>query len=295
MSLTRKLTLVAIALVLVAGCNAKAKEEPKKTDDAAKTAAPAAEVKPAAAPAAETKPAEVAKPAEPNKAEIEKLQKVSYAIGYLYGSGFKRDGANIQVDDFTKGLTAGMTGATPTMTEDDMRTLLMAYGQELRAKAMEKARIQGEESLKKGKIFLAENAKKEGVKTTASGLQYKVITEGKGAIPTANDTVKVNYKGTLLDGTEFDSSYKRGEPAEFAVNRVIPGWTEAMQLMKVGSKYQLFIPANLAYGEAGQGPIGPNEVLIFEVELLDIVKPEAAPAAATMPKVDIKPAEAPKK
>ena len=131
-------------------------------------------------------------------------------------------------------------------------------------------------NLKAGEDFLAANAKKEGVKTTASGLQYKVIKSGSGPSPKPTDTVKVHYNGTLIDGTVFDSSIRRGSPATFPVNGVIPGWTEALQLMKVGDKWQLFIPAKLAYGEQGPGPIGPNATLIFDVELLGIEKPEAA-------------------
>jgi len=127
-------------------------------------------------------------------------------------------------------------------------------------------------ALEKGEAFLQENAKKDGVKTTPSGLQYKVLTEGKGKSPKATDTVTVNYRGTLLDGTEFDSSYKRGEPISFPLNRVIPGWTEGVQLMKEGAKYQFYIPANLAYGKQGTpgGPIGPDETLIFDVELIKV-------------------------
>ena len=146
----------------------------------------------------------------------------------------------------------------------------------LRAKAEEKQKATAEKNLKAGEAFIAANAKKEGVKTTASGLQYKVIKTGTGASPKLTDTVKVHYHGTLIDGTVFDSSVQRGEPVTFPVNGVIPGWTEALQLMKVGDKWQLVIPAKLAYGEDGSGPIGPNSVLIFEVELLDIEKPEAA-------------------
>lgn len=122
----------------------------------------------------------------------------------------------------------------------------------------------------KGQQYMSENAKREGVKTTESGLQYEVITEGDGKSPTATDTVLVHYKGTLIDGTEFDSSYKRGEPIEFPLNRVIPGWTEGVQLMKEGAKYRFVIPPNLAYGAQGAGPIGPNETLVFEVELLKV-------------------------
>ncbi len=131
--------------------------------------------------------------------------------------------------------------------------------------------VMAESPIEKGEKYLAENAKKEGVKTTASGLQYKVLKEGEGKTPKATDTVQVHYRGTLLDGTEFDSSIKRGEPAEFPLNRVIKGWTEGVQLMKEGSKYQFVIPPQLAYGDRGAGgPIGPNETLIFEVELLKI-------------------------
>lgn len=132
--------------------------------------------------------------------------------------------------------------------------------------------LMSQTALEKGQAFLQENAKKEGVKTTASGLQYKVLTEGTGKSPKATDTVTVNYRGTLLDGTEFDSSYKRGEPISFPLNRVIPGWTEGVQLMKEGAKYQFYIPANLAYGKQGTpgGPIGPDETLIFDVELIKV-------------------------
>ncbi|HSB96405.1 MAG TPA: FKBP-type peptidyl-prolyl cis-trans isomerase, partial [Spongiibacteraceae bacterium] len=133
----------------------------------------------------------------------------------------------------------------------------------------------GEKNKAASEAYLAENAKKDGVKTTASGLQYKVETEGKGAKPKATDTVEVNYRGTLVDGTEFDSSYKRGQTVTFPVNGVIPGWSEALQLMTVGSKYQLYIPSDLAYGPGGTGgAIGPNQALVFEVELVDIKKPE---------------------
>jgi FKBP-type peptidyl-prolyl cis-trans isomerase len=288
MTLTRKLAIVAM-VVLIAGCNAKAKDEPKKADE--KTTPAATTV---AAPAAEAPKTEAAKPTEPNAAkpmtDAEKMAKVSYAIGFFNGSSFKRDDINVKTDDFMKGLKDGLSGANPTMTEDDMKALLMAFGQELRTKMIEKAKIQGEENKKKGDEFLAANAKKEGVKTTASGLEYKVIKEGTGPTPKATDTVRVNYRGTTIDGKEFDSSYKRNEPTEFAVNAVIPGWTEALQLMKVGSKYELYIPANLAYGEQAPSTIGPNQVLIFEVELLDIVKPEATPGATT-PNIEIKPGD----
>jgi len=135
---------------------------------------------------------------------------------------------------------------------------------------MERNKVLGEKNKKEGEAFLAENKKKEGVKTLPSGLQYRVIKEGTGKSPKAADTVVCNYRGTLIDGTEFDSSYKRGEPATFPLNQIIPGWTEALQLMKEGAKWQLFIPANLAYGEQSTGIIGPNSVLIFEIELISV-------------------------
>lgn len=157
------------------------------------------------------------------------------------------------------------------MTENEVKEVMTAFQKGLAAKQAEKMKVIGEKNSKEGETFLAENKKKEGVKTTASGLQYKVITPGKGPMPKDTDTVSVNYRGTLIDGTEFDSSYKRGEAVSFPVNGVIKGWTEALQMMKVGSKWQLFIPSNLAYGDRGAGgQIGPNATLIFEVELLSI-------------------------
>jgi len=203
-------------------------------------------------------------------------QKVSYGIGLMEGKRFKQD-FTVDVDAFTAGMRAAVTeGAKPLMTEDEIKTTIQAFGQKLMAKREEDQKALGEKNKTASESYMAENAKKEGVKTTASGLQYKVITEGKGAKPKADEVVEVNYKGTLIDGTEFDSSYKRGQPVTFPVNGVIPGWTEALQLMPVGSKYELYIPSDLAYGPGGTGGvIGPNQALVFEVELLDIKKPEA--------------------
>lgn len=197
--------------------------------------------------------------------------KVSYGLGISIGTNLKNQSIDVNPEAFAKGLNDVLSGNKPLMTEQEMREVMMAFQQEMVAKQLERSKSFGEKNKKEGKPFLDANKKKEGVVTLPSGLQYKVIKEGQGKSPKAVDTVTVNYRGTLIDGTEFDSSYKRGEPATFAVNAVIPGWTEALQLMKEGAKWQLFIPSNLAYGEKGAGNIiGPNAVLIFEVELISV-------------------------
>jgi FKBP-type peptidyl-prolyl cis-trans isomerase len=201
-------------------------------------------------------------------------QKVSYGIGLVEGKRFKQD-FQVDVDAFAAGMKASVNDEKPLMTEEEVKTTIQAFGQKLMAKKEAEQKAAGEKNKTASETFLAENGKKDGIKTTASGLQYKVETEGKGAKPKADDTVEVNYRGTLVDGTEFDSSYKRGQTVTFPVNGVIPGWSEALQLMTVGSKYQLFVPSDLAYGPGGTGGvIGPNQALIFEVELVDIKKPE---------------------
>jgi FKBP-type peptidyl-prolyl cis-trans isomerase FklB len=208
-------------------------------------------------------------------------QKTSYAIGVDIATGLK--GQQIDIDG--KALAAGINdtlAGKPALSQQELGDALNKLQQDMMAKANAKNQIDAALNLKMGTEFLAANAKKDGVKTTASGLQYKVISSGTGASPTKTDTVKVHYHGTLIDGTVFDSSVQRGEPITFPVGGVIPGWTEALQLMKVGDKWQLFIPANLAYGEQRwSDKIGPNTALIFEVELLGIEKP--ADAAATPP------------
>lgn len=197
--------------------------------------------------------------------------KISYSIGLNIGSNLKRDSIDIDEDALTKGIKDGLSGSKPLLTEKEVQETMQAFQKTMMAKQAEKMKTMAEKNKKEGEAFLAENKKKEGVKTTSSGLQYKVIKEGTGKMPKATDTVTVNYRGTLIDGTEFDSSYKRNEPTTFPVNGVIPGWTEALQMMKTGSKYQLFIPANLAYGDRGAGQqIGPGATLIFEVELISV-------------------------
>lgn len=203
----------------------------------------------------------------------EQKEKVSYSIGMDIGKTMKKQSIDINPDVLAKGLKDAYTDSKPLMTEEEMRETMTAFQKEMMAKQQERMKVLSEKNKKEGEAFLAENKKKEGIKTLPSGLQYKVISEGTGEIPKATDTVSVNYRGTLTDGTEFDSSYKRGQPATFPVKGVIAGWTEVLQLMKTGSKWQLFIPSNLAYGDHGAGnTIGPNAVLIFEVELLSISK-----------------------
>lgn len=218
------------------------------------------------------------------KVELKDSQdKVSYSIGLDIGSTLKRQNIDIKPEVLMAGLKDAISGAKPQMTQDQIKETMTAFQKEMMAKQTAAMKEAGEKNKAEGEKFLAENKKKPGVKTTSDGLQYKVLKEGKGATPKASDTVVVNYRGTLIDGTEFDSSYKRNEPATFPVSGVIKGWTEGLQLMKVGSKYQFFIPSELAYGEQGASQeIGPNKTLIFEVELMDIKKPEAAanPSAA---------------
>ena len=198
-------------------------------------------------------------------------QKVSYGIGMNIGKDFKQQEIEIDVDLLARGIKDALAGGEPLLTEDQMREAFETYQKEMVAKQESKMKDEAEKNKKAGDDFMAENAKKEGVVTLPSGLQYKVITEGTGKSPKTTDTVTVNYRGTLVDGTEFDSSYKRGEPATFPVSGVIPGWTEALQLMKEGAKWQLVIPSGLAYGERGAGPvIGPNSTLVFEVELIKV-------------------------
>ena len=206
--------------------------------------------------------------------------KASYSIGHDIGTTFKKQNVDLNSDVFFAGFKDALAGKEAMKKEDRDKTLA-DFQKEMMEKQAAATKKAAEKNAAEGEKFLAENAKKDGVKTTASGLQYKVLKEGSGDSPKATDTVVTNYKGTLLDGTEFDSSYKRNEPATFPVSRVIPGWTEALQLMKPGSKYQLFVPSKLAYGERGAGrDIGPNATLIFEVELLSVKPPEAAATVA---------------
>ena len=200
-------------------------------------------------------------------------EKFSYAIGMEVGVSLMQMKDEIDLPSLFQAIKDTLTGNKTLMTADEAFAVKNQVFKQLREKHMATQQKKGEESKKAGDSFLSENKAKEGVITTESGLQYTVLKEGTGKKPTAKDKVRVHYKGTLLDGKEFDSSYKRGQPAEFQVGGVIKGWTEALQLMKVGSKYKLFIPPDLAYGDRGAGDqIPPNATLVFEVELLEIVK-----------------------
>jgi FKBP-type peptidyl-prolyl cis-trans isomerase len=258
------LTLSAALLVAVAG------------------AAHGQSAKPAQKPAAATaQPAPAAPPPAAASGKPDSLQdKASYTIGLNLGKSLKANEIQANIDLIIRGLRDGLGGGQALLTDEEMQTTMQTLQQEVGSKQEAKRKAAGEKNKAEGEAFLAKNKERPGVKTTASGLQYEVLTEGTGPMPKATDSVTVNYKGTLPDGTVFDSSYDRKEPVTFVLNQVIPGWTEGVQLMKVGSKYKLYIPSALGYGERGAGnTIGPNSPLVFEVELISI-NPPAAPAAA---------------
>ena len=215
----------------------------------------------------------LASPANSEENLVLKSQKdkISYIIGMDIGRNLQKGSIDFDPDILAKGIKDALSGGKPLLAEQEIRETTAVFQKELMAKQEEVAKKLGEKNKKEGEAFLAENKKKEGVKTLPSGLQYKVIKEGTGKKPKITDTVTTHYRGTLIDGIEFDSSYRRGKPASFPVNGVIPGWTEALQLMGEGAKWQLFVPPNLAYGERGAGrDIGPNATLIFEIELISI-------------------------
>jgi len=196
-------------------------------------------------------------------------EKFSYAVGYQVAQSLKQQGADIDIKAFSQAIKDVISGGKLQLSMEEMQSAVQNFQKKQAADRAAK----GEAAKKAGEKYLAANKKKKGVVTTASGLQYKVIKKGKGKKPTIEDTVVANYRGTLIDGTEFDSSYKRGEPATFALNRVIKGWQEILPMMTVGSKYKVYIPSELAYGAHGAGAtIGPNETLVFDIELVDIKK-----------------------
>jgi len=209
--------------------------------------------------------------AEETGALTSERDKISYALGLEMGNNLKRQGIDIDPTLLGQGIKDALAGGTPRLSEAEAREAVMKFQKDQMAKQQEAQKAASAKAKAEGDAFLAANAKKDGVVTLPSGLQYKVITQGTGATPKASDTVSVHYRGRLVDGTEFDSSYKRNEPTSFPVGGVIPGWTEALQLMKVGSKWELYVPAKLAYGDRGAGGvIPPGATLVFEVELLSI-------------------------
>lgn len=200
-------------------------------------------------------------------------EKVSYILGQQIGNDFNNQGMDMNMDTFCTSLRSAFSGEPSIMSGEEMQSVMMEFQKFMQQKQMEQMQKEATLNLEEGTKFLTENKAAEGVETLASGLQYKVITEGNGAKPSETDTVEVHYEGRLINGVVFDSSYQRGETTSFPVNRVIKGWTEALQLMGTGSKWQIYIPSNLAYGEQGAPPaIGPNATLIFDVELVDIKK-----------------------
>ena len=233
---------------------------------------------PAQPPAAKSQQEPAKKPAQAAAAKTQKpltldtqKDKESYAIGMSFGSSLHKQSVEVDTNILIKGLKDSLAGGKTLLTEDESRAVITQLQAGIRKKQEEKMAQAGEGNLKEGQDFLAANKSKDGVVTLPSGLQYKILQAGTGPKPTSTDSVVCNYRGTLINGTEFDSSYKRGQPATFPVSGVIKGWTEALQLMPAGSKWQLFVPADLAYGARGAGPgIGPNSTLIFEVELISI-------------------------
>jgi FKBP-type peptidyl-prolyl cis-trans isomerase len=240
--------------------------------------------KTAAAPTAKTAQTPAAKPGQTTTAKKPATtpaplvlktpkDKASYAIGLNVGKSLQKDSVQVDPAILLRGLKDALAGGKTLMTDDEAKAAMVAIQADLRKKQEAKMAVAGDANKKEGDAFLAENKTKDGVVTLPSGLQYKILKEGSGPKPTAADSVVCNYKGALLDNTEFDSSYKRGQPATFPVGQVIKGWTEVLQLMPVGSKWQVFVPSDLAYGVRGAGPggpIGPNATLIFEIELLSI-------------------------
>ncbi|MDO4320572.1 MAG: FKBP-type peptidyl-prolyl cis-trans isomerase [Bacteroidales bacterium] len=205
--------------------------------------------------------------------DTKELDRLSYALGLSMGNNFRASGIqSIDVQDFADGVAAVFYGAQPKMTYDEAKAVIQQYFTELEAKQQEAAKVAGEANAKAGRDFLEANGKREEVKITPSGLQYEVLKQGEGPKPEATDQVVVHYTGKLIDGTVFDSSEERGEPATFGVTQVIPGWVEALQMMNAGSQWRLYIPSELAYGPQGAGGvIGPNQTLIFDVSLLEVV------------------------
>ncbi len=269
---TKQLTAALIFAITIALCTAGAAQQKQTAKPAGKPSTAATQPKP------ESKAGST-----PITLTTQK-EKVSYAIGMQIGKNLTREGVDIDTAVFLRGLVDVVTGSKPLLTEDEARNVISSLQQEMLAKREAEMKTLGEANKKEGESFLAENKKKEGVVTLPSGLQYKIVKQGTGPKPVATDSVVCNYRGTLVNGKEFDSSYKRGQPAAFPVNGVIKGWTEVLQLMPVGSKYQIWVPSELAYGpRAGSPEIGPNATLVFDIELLEIKKNDEKGTEASKP------------
>lgn len=276
--MTKRITFCSMALTLTVAAHAQQPAAPAKT---APTKASTAAQSPAKAPSktAAKSPAKAAPAKAATAAAIPSSQKekFSYALGTTIGQNLKSQPVEVDLETLLRGVRDAHAGAKLLLSEQEMTDAMNRARQEAMAKQQEQQKGAGEKNKREGDAFLAQNKARAGVTTLPSGLQCEELKPGTGAMPKATDTVTTHYRGTLIDGTEFDSSYKRNEPASFAVTGVIRGWTEALQLMKVGAKWKLYIPASLAYGEQQRGPvIGPNSVLVFEIELLAI-KDAAAP------------------
>jgi len=273
----KRMGMAILALGLMA-CGVRAQQAPAKAPAAPPAKSPAAA-------SAQTPATQAPAPSSPFKTQKEK---VSYAIGMEMGKGVKAQGIEVDPTILEQGLKDALSDADSKMSEAELRQVITALQQDIRQKQRQEEEAKAADNKAKGDAFLAENAKKDGVVALPDGLQYKILTAGQGKKPLESDTVLCNYKGTFLDGTEFDSSAKAGKPVPFEVKNVIPGFKEVLQLMPVGSKWQVFVPSNLAYGERGAGGvIGPNATLIFEVELVSIqeaAKSSPIPPAGGAPK-----------
>jgi FKBP-type peptidyl-prolyl cis-trans isomerase len=264
----KSLVSLGIAIMLMAGCqNADVEAVEKKSEKKVEEAA-----------------TQVVEKAPENQFLTTSKEKLSYSMGLDLGNYLKNLGDELDLEAIKLGMEDGYSGAEPKMTQDEIKAVQEEFAAKVKAKQEAELTEMKEKNSAAGKSFMDENSKKEGVVVTKSGLQYEVLEEGDGPAPVASDMVKVDYVGTLVDGTEFDSSIKRGEPAVFGVGQVVPGWSEALQLMNVGSKYRVVIPPELAYGETGAPPvIEPNSTLVFEIDLLGIetveeaVQPEDTP------------------
>ena len=284
---TITIAVISFAAAILTVGSARAQQAAAPSANSTKTPAASAQQAPAAksgtTPATKSGQAAAAKKPDTFELKTDK-DKASYAIGMNIGQNLRKQGEVIDATVVQRGMKDALAGNKTLMTEDEAKAALMTLQASMRKKQEEQVQQMAETNKKDGDAFLAENKTKAGVVTQPSGLQYKVLAEGTGPKPTAADSVVCNYKGTLLDGTEFDSSAKHGGPATFPVSGVIKGWTEALQLMPVGSKWQLFVPSDLAYGQRGAGGgIAPNSTLIFEVELVSIKSSDAAQPGVKAP------------